>query len=272
MVTVEVTEHEFHLSNTALLATWPEHDRQALARAQPLGDARWPEVDEQIDARGDDIGIPALRDAFGHASNVDHARASLAGETGTPIAFAIRAAPDVRFVRVLQAIYAAGLAGYAEPRLVLLSTSSEVLLELPLPRVAPAREAGVARDLARALAAAGLEGRTRPPTDPPEEPATDAPAVGPTTAQISIVLAEDGLHITRDLHALAPGCRDTAESDVLTITAAELVPSTLTACLDAAGEIVMLTFRTAPDTRYAEAVAVLETLAARGPVGLAVTR
>ncbi len=264
MLTVEITDDEFHLSNTALIATWPAREREALLRGQPAGDARWPEVEAQIRAHGDDISIPALREAFAHAANVDHARAALAGDVGAPIAFAIRAGPDVRFVRVLQAIYAAGLAGYAEPRLVLLSSTTEAALPLPLPRGPSARDSFVARDLAAALAAAGIEGSVRPSEEA-------APPTAPTP-DLTVELREDGLHITSGGQPLAPGCAEPAESDVVTIAAADLAPSRLTTCADAAGAASALTFRASPDARYADAVAVLEILAARGPVGLAVAR
>jgi hypothetical protein len=266
MVSVEVTDDAFHVSNTALVATWPAHDRDALASARPSGDAHWPEVDEEIHAHGDDLAIATLRDAFAHAVNVDHARGSLSGTTGAPIAFALRAAPDVRFVRILQAIYAAGLAGYAEPRLVLLSPTSEVMLPLPLPTTEPARERDVARDLARALAAAGIVDPAAPSDD-------DAPALVPLVeTSVGVVLAADGLHVARDGRPLAPSCTEAAEADTLVITTAELVPSRVSRCLDAAGATGLITFQAPADTRYADAIAILETLAARGPVGLAVAR
>ena len=271
MVTVEITEEEFHLTNTALVSTWPSTDRDALAHSQPLGDARWPEVDELVRAHGDDIAIPTLREAFAHAANVDHARAALSGATGAPIAFAVRAAPDLRFVRVLQAVYAAGLSGYAEPRLVLLGAETEVMLPLALPRYERPSDPDLGAHLAAALAAAGLHGQVTPaPGQPPPE-ALPEPAAAAGSA-VAVSLRADGLHIARDGDALAPGCVEALEGDALTIPTAELAPSRLIACLDAIGTSGALTFRTSEDTRYADAVAVLETLAARGPVGLAVSR
>ncbi len=269
MVTVEVTRDAMHVSNVALVATWPPSDREALARARPTGDARWPEVEEDVRAHGDDIVLPTLRDAFAHASNVDHARAGLSGTTGTPIAFALRAGPDVPFIRVLQAIYAAGLTGYAEPRLVLMAEDAEVALPLPLPRMAEARAEDVARELGRALASAGIDGRIRPEGEETELAPDPAPDSG--SRVVAVLLSSDGLRVTRDGRSLAVGCATESESDVAAIPTAQLAPSAITTCLDAAGEASTLTFRTAPATRYADAVAILETLAARGPVGLSIT-
>jgi hypothetical protein len=159
------------------------------------------------------------------------------------------------------------LAGYAEPRLVLMSSASEVSLPLPLPHTASSTDQDVARDLARALASVGLEGRTHPgPTS--DETAPPAPSATP----IALLLAADGLHVERDGHALAPGCTEQAAAPAVTIPTRELAPSQLNACLDAAGDASMLAFRTSPETRYADAIAILEILAARGPVGLAVAR
>ncbi|MFO0683421.1 MAG: hypothetical protein U0234_15290 [Sandaracinus sp.] len=265
MPVITVADDHFEVSNRALVATWPPAEREAVGRTRPLGDAEYPVVERRIDDDSSLLLVPELRDALQALTSVDRARASIVHAEGTPTVFAIRAAPDVRLARVLSAVYAAGMVGMREPRLVLASPDGERMLALHTPSAEdeaadPELEAAVAAALAPFRAAG-------------EPPPTEVDAgLPPRALRTHVELDEAGLTIRRGALRYGHACAaPAAEGEEATIPLAELTPSAVRACLDAldAGPTI---FRATATTRYAEAVAILEPLAAHGPLTLAAPR
>lgn len=258
-ITIAVDERAFDVSNATLVATWPEAEREAVARTRPLGDAAYPVVERHVDDASSDLIVPALTEAMRAVMAVETARASITHAEGTGQIFAIRAGADVPFGRILSAVYAAGAVGLSQPRLVLASADGERELHLVLPPPEPI-DPSVAAALAAALAA--VDGRERPPE-------VDAGTVA-RPMRVTFLLRDGGLVVRRGPVVYAPGCTDPAPDGAATpaIAAGSVSPITIGGCLDALDASSGITFGAPRTTRYADAVAILETLAARGEVSL----
>lgn len=264
-ITIRVHEGSFVVSNRAVVETWPETERAAVERTRPVGDADYPIVERDVDDASDALAIPGLSAALREVAAVESARAAIVHAEGSPTAFALRADADVPFGRVLSAVYAAAMVGLNQPRLVLASAEGERELRLTQPNTqGEADDPAIAAALARALAIAHGE------TPPPE---VDA-GLPPRPARISVALATDGLTFRRGDVPYAPGCAEPAPgASEPTIPTATVRASTIDACVSAIGDEVVgaIVFRAQRDTRYADVVAVLEALAARHEVNLAVS-
>lgn len=262
-ITITVRDDAFVISNAALVASWPPAERAAVGQTRPLGDADYPVVEREIDDASTDLVIPALHDPMAAVASIESTRASIVHADGTTQVFALRAEPDVHWGRLLSAIYAAGSVGLSQPRLVLASPDGERELRIVLPS---AREAAPTAELEAALALAravidGTEGAEIPP-----EPDSGVPL---RPSRVAVLWHDDGLVIQHGLQFFAPGCTETAsDRHVPAIPTAALTPATLDACLAALDTSHGLIFQAPSSLRYADAVAILETLVAHGEVGL----
>lgn len=263
-VVVTVDAESYEVSNRALVDSWPTAEVAALAAAH--GGPTWLVVEQRVALTTGDLVVPGVQRAFAAARTVELARAAHA----TTLAFSVRAGPDVHFSRVLSAVYAAGTNGYADPVLVLASPRGEVGLALrpgsarPEALGAPQADEIVDpsdEDLARVdeILQEAQAGRAPPPAPLPEVPA------GVT----GVCLLDHGLRVRRGAVALGPGCTGEQTSDAsLPIARDAITPAAVSACLAAIGDPGTFDFGTPSDTRYADAVAVIEALAAHGAVTL----
>ena len=262
MPTITVSADRFEVSNRVLVASWPPAEREAVGRTRPLGDAAYPVVERRVDDDTTALLVPELQAALSAIVEVDRVRASITHGGGTPTVFAIRAAPEVPFARVLSAVYAAGMVGLREPRMVLASPDGERMLALHTPS---AEEEAADPELEAALAAALAPFRV----GAPPESGVDA-GLPPRALRTHVELDEAGVTFRRGAVRYGHGCREPAPAGEAapSVPIAELAPSALRACLDAldAGPTI---FRARRETSYADAVSVLEPLAAHGPVTLA---
>jgi hypothetical protein len=256
-ITITIGPRSFVVSNAALVASWPEVEREAVGRTRPLGDAAYPVVERTVDDGSDDpLHVIGLREAVTAVVAVEHARSAIVHAEGITGAFAIRAEPDVHFGRVLAALYAAGSLGLVEPRYVLASPSGERELRLTL---SDEREIDPAVAAAVATAMAALTGTAVPDVDA---------GIAPPPPRASIVWVDGGLDVRRGDTRYAAGCGAEATSDAPTIPTSAITPAAIAACLDAiAARTVVI--RATRETRYADVIAVIEPIAATHPVELA---
>ncbi|AKF10406.1 hypothetical protein [Sandaracinus amylolyticus] len=258
MVTLEVREDGFTVDNRALIATWPERDRARLSDA---------EIHAEVPVASEALEVPALSEVMARARRTEEARAE---GGGTPIAYALRAAPEVSWRRVSQAMWSAGREGWAEPRVVLLDGEREVVLALPPSH--RGRRADVEREVAAALEALG-EGTPR------REGATRHAEVEPASPSITITATLD-VQVTLRGEPLAPSC-DAVSPSAPAIPARErhVDVDALARCLDAAratatlapDERALFAVAAAPSVQFGEITAVLETLASRGEIAIRAT-
>lgn len=260
-LTVEVTARGYAVSNRALVDSWPPPERAHAASLAPPDQPDFPVV--EVDVPTIDpapLLVPGLQAAMALAAEADRARAP----GGGPRVFAVRAAPDVRWERVLRAIYAGGLTGYAEPWLVVRVGGAERTLRLAAedePTSAETRET-----IAAALAAlgdlggAGIELPASPDTVLAEAEAAAAPA------RLSLRLEEHGLRVRRGLVELGPDCRTPAADGSPALSSSSFDRERFAACLDALGPFDRARVEASPDLAYGSLVPVLEGLSGRGPI------
>ncbi|UJR86186.1 Hypothetical protein I5071_82680 [Sandaracinus amylolyticus] len=252
MVRVDVREDGFTVDNRALIATWPEGDR-----------ARVPDAEIAVDvpASSEALEVPALSEIMVRARRIEDARAEGAG---IPIAYALRAAPEVSWRRVSQAMWSAGREGWTEPRVVLLEGEREVVLALPPSH--RGRRAGIEREVAAALA-----GEVAPEPSDSLEPAWPAITITPSL-EVRITLRDQ---------PLAPSCDTTQPSAPPTIPARDhhVDVDALVRCLDVArtttslvlDERPLFAVSAAPSVPFGEITPVLEVLASRGELAIRAT-
>lgn len=252
----------FVVSNRALVTSWPasERERAALAASPtspdfPLVEATIPAVDAAP------LLVPSLRDALARAVEADRAREA---GTGTPIVFSVRAPSDVRWDRVLRALFAAGMAGYAEPWLVVRDAEDiERVIRLSTDHGGPAPSSAALRDSVReALATLGEGGSGEEAEAAEAEGNEGAPSTpGPL---LSLRLEEHGLRVRSGLVELGADCRTPSSDASPAFTTAVLDRASLEACLSALGDFDRASFEASPDVTYGSALLVLETVHARG--------
>lgn len=260
-ITITVRRDEFLVSNRAVVETWPGPERTAVGRTRALGDADYPVVDREIDDASDALTIPGLRAAMVDVAAVESARAAIVHAEGSPTAFAVRADADVHFGRVLAAVFAAAMVGLNQPRLVLASASGERELRLTLPDTAgDPDDPAVAAAVAQALAT--LHGTPAPELDA---------GLAPRPPRTSVLLDASGLVLRRGDVRIGAGCAApvAADANEPSIAAASITASAIDACVTTLGATGAIVFRTARETRYADAVGILEVLAAHHEVNLA---
>jgi hypothetical protein len=203
---------------------------------------------------------------------------------------ALRVSPETPWSSVVRVLYASGLAGLSEPRFVLASGREEVELRLPLPGLGgttrapspllgplPGPMAGqdpaqVADGIRRALEAHPRDTTTRVEVAP-EAVAGSAALADVAEAPLFVLrLAREGLAITRGAERLAPGCQRAAIGAEPTLPSSSLSAATLRECLAHAGATSRpYTFEATPETTFAQAVPILETLDDVGSVQVAVS-
>jgi hypothetical protein len=270
-VEVRVGARGFVVSNRALVASWPAAERERAASAAsptspdfPIVEASIPSVDAAP------LLVPSLRDALSRAGEADRAREA---GTGTPIVFSIRAPSDVRWDRVLRALFAAGMAGYAEPWLVVRDAEElERVIRLTSDdHGSPAPSAEALRDTVReALATLGEGSDPLGGTGDDEGEALGAaadptpPSLDVALPVLSLRLEEHGLRVRRGLVELSADCRTPSSDGSPAFTTAGLDRTSLEACLTAIGSFERASFEASPDVAYGSALTVLETVHARG--------
>jgi hypothetical protein len=266
-VTIEVTAGGYRVTNRALVETWPASERAEAAAHAPPGEPDFPVV--ELDVPVADPAplrvprVPALGDALGRLAAADRARTAAAG--GGPRVFAVRASTDVRWERIVAALYTASQSGYAEPWLVVHSGEGERVLQLTFggaPLSANVREA-----VAAALAA--LEG-LGPDLALPAEPAAVLDEVEAAQANLFVRLEEDGLWLRRpELGALGADCRTADGRGAPTLPRSGDVAA-LRTCLDAAAPFALAIVEASPDLAYGAVVPVIEALVGRAPVAIGI--
>jgi hypothetical protein len=262
-VVVEVTGTAYRVSNAALLDSWPAADRAAVMASPPPNDPAWPRIERHIRSTSDALMVPPLGAALFDAASVDHARSEANGTQGTPLAFAIRAQPDVPFGRVLAAVFAGGMNGYAAPQLVLASPRGDVVLPISLPTNEPPPSAPTAAEIDQLVHDAVGEGV--PPPDP-----TDVPPPPPPAPLVLFRVAPDGVIVRRGDTTLAPGCDSPAPDGTVAISMAALTARNVEVCLRASGATGRVMFSAPADMRYGQVLTILEPIAAFVPVAFAV--
>ena len=252
-ITITIGPRTFAVSNRALVATWPPPERDAVPH---------PIVERTIEDQTDTLDVPALVVALSDAIAVERRRVAFVGASGVTTVFALRAASDVHFGRVLAAIHAAGAVGLSAPRFALASASGERALTLAVPRsMGEAPDPDVAAEVAALVLREGGE-----PLEP-LDPGLAAPA-----PRVYVSLDTLGLVVRRGERRLGPGCTALAsDATSVTIPVATFVPAAITACIGAIDDHSAIVFDAASDRRYGDVIEILETLARLGDVGLAIT-
>jgi hypothetical protein len=263
-LTIEVAPRGYAVSNRALVETWPAPERARAASLAPPDMPDFPVVEVTVPTVDPaPLLVPGLRDALARAAEADRAREP----GGGPSVFSIRAAPDVAWERVLRAIYAGGLTGYAEPWLVVRTEAGERTIRLSLAE-APA-SAETRETIAAALAALGeLGGPIELPADPGSVVSAAEAAALP--ARVLLRLHEQGLYVRRGLLDVGADCRSPAIDASPAISSASLDRERLAACIDALGSFDRVTVEASPDTAYGTLVPVLEGLVGRGAIEIAI--
>jgi hypothetical protein len=258
---LELTNDGFAVDTSAIIATWPPADRERAAAAAPPGDATWPLTTVRGAHRTDGLVVPELGSALERARDVELARS---GDGPAPTGYALRAGASVPWGHVLDALYTAGQAGWAEPHFVLRAPSGDgrVQLVVPLPRSRrgqlPPASAAAVFEAERVLAEALGE-------PPPPRPAEPAPATLPLLISIE---ATREVRVRVGARHLAPGCATASETAVAAVPGATSVDrEALVRCLDAARPPELASVGTildaARDLPYGEVAPILELLAAR---------
>lgn len=171
-LTIALEPDAFVVDSHALVETWP-----ASERARVSAEGFDPVVHERIAASDGSLLVAPLLETLRHAAQLERVRA---GGAGTPIAYALRVPGNVPWRRVVQALHAAGLAGWSEPRFVLRAARSdgEVALAVPPPSSERATDPiDVAVDRSRAMVVR-REGTALAPGC--LAPGTDTPSVAPS--------------------------------------------------------------------------------------------
>lgn len=271
-ITIQLDGDHFALSNTALIATWPETDRTRVAAMRPeAASAQWPNVE-----REGTLPTTAGYDAPDVASALNLARdAELArSQSGAPGVFALRVTPETPWASVVRVMFASGQAGFTEPRFVLARGGGEVELRLPMPTM---NDAELAAHPAPARLPEGLADR-----DPQEianairaalEAHPPSGAVAPIAAPVVTLLVSDaGLSVQRDTQRLAAGCSRESIGQEPTIPTSQLNTESLTACLTNAGPSPRGYIITADGTlTFERVISVAEMVSITGRVAFGVT-
>jgi len=267
-ITIRLDHDHFALSNTALIATWPEPDRARVAATHPEGEERWPNVEREgtlpTNTRYD---APEIAAALNLARDAELARS----QSGAPGVFALRVTPETPWSRVVRVLYASGQAGFSEPRFVLARGGGEVELRLPLPTVN-----GLAANPAPARLPEGLAER-----DPQEianairaalaaHPPSGAVAQLPVH-NVTLLMSDAGVTVHRDAQRLAAGCTRESIGQEPTIPTTQLNAESLAACLTGAGPSPHGYVITADGAlTFERVIAVVEMVSAAGRVSIGV--
>lgn len=259
---VEVHPRGYRVSNRALVDSWPPPERERAAANAPPTEPEFPVVEASIPTTDPaPLLSTGLRDAMARAAAADRARDPAAG---APIAFSIRAPSDARWERILRALFAAGMAGYAEPWLLVVDdANTERALRIPSSHTPMDDTRASIRD---ALSALG----THPPgagAAEVEAPSDGAPSALPA---LSFRLEDHGLRVRSGLVDLSADCRTPSVDASPAFTTATLDRASLEACLSALGPFDHATFEAAPEVAYGSALMILSTLHAQGrPLSIA---
>ena len=262
-VTIEVTAGGYRVTNRALVETWPAPERAEAAAHAPAGEPDFPVVELDVPVADPvPLRVPALGDALGRLAAADRARASAAGG---PRVFAVRASTDVRWERIVGALYTAAQRGYAEPWLVVQSAAGERVLQLTVGG-APL-DASMRAAVAAALAT--LEG-LGPDVVLPADPAAVLDEAEAAQADLFVRVDEDGLRLRRpELGALGADCRTADALGAPTLPRSGDVAA-LRTCLDAAAPFALAIVEARPDLAYGAVVPVIEALVGRAPVAIGI--
>ncbi len=260
-VTLSVGVLGYRVDNRALVESWPAVERARAAESASPIDVDFPIVDVTIAATDPSpLLLPDLRDALGRAAMADRARDPSAG---APIAFALAASSEVSWGRVVRALYASAMVGYAEPSFVVRDAAGiERVVIVPN---AHAPSVAHADDRVRAaLAAIGAPVTDGEPA-PPSEPDTGGEPVGPP---IAIVLEEHGARVQRGLIWVGADCETPSADASPAIPSARL--GEIAACIEALSPFDRASFAAAPEVTYGQAISILEALASTGrPLAIA---
>jgi len=254
-VTLSVDVRGYRVENRALVESWPPLERARAAESSSPIDPDFPFVDLTIPAIDPSpLLIPRLRDAMARAAAADRARDP---STGAPIAFALRASSEVSWGRVIRALYASAMVGYAEPNFVVRDAAD-------IERVITVRgehEASVAHADDRVRAALAAIGAPVPADAVAEETATDTRERAPPLA---FVLEEHGLRVQRGLLWLGADCATPVLDGSPAFPSAQLNSERLSACIEALSPFDRASFAASPGVTYGRAIAVIEALAITG--------
>ena len=220
-ITLQLAGDHFTVSNAALIATWPEAERTREG-VSITREGRLPATDGYT--------APDVTTALTTARDVERTRSG----SGAPSAFALRVTPETPWSSVVRVLYAAGQAGFDEPRFVLARGGGEVELRLPLPTL---NDAALAANPAPARLPEGLADR-----DPQEIAAAiraaleaHPPAGVQAPEGIMLDLRDQGLTVQRGSQRLASGCARASIGQEPTIPTSQLNAESLAACLTSAG-------------------------------------
>ncbi|MFN7698154.1 MAG: hypothetical protein ACK6CU_22470 [Deltaproteobacteria bacterium] len=285
-ITVVVEGRRLVVTNEALVATWPPGDRERLAAApRPGAPERWPAIRVEVELPEDaPLRVPALVEALTAALDAERARSG----AGAPTAVALRITGVSPWLGVERALYAAGMAGLSEPRLVLSSGRDEVELRLPLPRTRGAALTGplAGRDPAEVVAAiqgalAQARGAPVAPGPPRAEvapavvegaSALEAPRGEPPTrdaSRVLVALGADGLTVVRGEQRLGAGCQRPAIGPMPSLPSASISRQSVRDCLLVAGATSHpYGFEAEPEITFARIAPILEVLDEIGTVSI----
>lgn len=258
-ITIEMSARGYRVTNRALVESWPPADRERVASEAPPDQPGYPvvEVDVPLLDDGAPLLVPGVRDALLRALEAERARSG----AGAPLAFSMRAPATLSWARVARAIFNAAMAGLSEPAIVVHTPLGERSIRLPRPTTL-ARAPGEV-DLAAALRALGTGAEPTTEVEPPPEPSE-------VVVVVALSLEDHGLRVRRGLLELGAGCTAPATEGSPAIPLAALRDGhTLTDCLSALGD-APARFEASSDVSYGTACVVLEALARRGPVEIAV--
>jgi biopolymer transport protein ExbD len=277
---VSVYNDRYEVDNGPLVETWPRSDRERARQAHLDPAPDWPRVRATVPVQSEGATLlePELQRALERAQLADRARAQ---QGALPLAFSIRAAPTVPWIRIVRALYTAGMVGFSEPRFVLRAPDGrEVALRMPLPRSSGASADTDARQREERTAALIEEARRVFESQQDEAPLGPdllrVPAVPPgsrslpTPAPVRVDLSADrAVRVAIGSAPLVPGCGAVHDApiDAVSAHAGAIDREALVRCLDAARRagppIDGATLSADPDLPYGEVIAVLELLHAR---------
>lgn len=271
-ITIQLDGDHFALSNTALIATWSETDRARVAALRPeAASAQWPNVEREgtlPTTAGYDA--PDVAAALNLARDSEHARS----QSGAPGVFALRVTAQTPWASVVRVMFAAGQAGFTEPRFVLARGGGEVELRLPMPTM---NDAELAAHPAPANLPEGLADR-----DPQEianairaalqaHPPAGAAAQNPAHV-VTLLISDAGVTVHRGTQRLAAGCARESIGQEPTIPTSQLNTESLTACLTNAGPSPRGYIITADGTlTFERVITVAETVSSTGRIAFGVS-
>jgi hypothetical protein len=254
-VTLSVDVRGYRVQNGALIDTWPAPERARAAESASPIDPGFPLVDITIPASDPSpLLIPDLRDAMARAAAADRARDP---SVGAPIAFALSASSEVTWGRVVRALYASAMVGYAEPSFVVRDAAD--IERIITVRGEHGASVAHADDRVRAALAAIGAPVTADPLD--EGTATDGVPVAPPLA---FVLEAHGLRVQRGLVWLNADCMTPVLDGSPAFPSAQITTERLTTCIEALSPFDRASFAAAPDVTYGRAIAIIEALALTG--------